>query len=449
MRGMTRTISDREQFDQLLRECTNYERLPAFHAGRVRVDLERMRLLAGRLGHPQRVAPTAHVTGTKGKGSTATLLARILSRAAGPTGLHVSPHLHRMEERVSVDGVPIGEAALFSVTNEILAAVGDDPDPGFPTFFEFITLAAFLHFRNRRVAFAVHEAGMGGRLDATNIVAPAVTVITNVGLEHTAVLGESVEAIAAEKAGIVKPGAPLLTAIPADSAALRVVRAVAAEAGVACLRLGEEIELSRTGGSDWQVSTPARTYSCPGDRLPGRFQGENLALAVAAAEQLVPDLDPEAVEEALRDAVLPGRFERVGSAPELILDGAHTKESIALVLDEAARRARGGPLVLLLALAADKDVTGAARLVARAGPVITTGYDSPRACDPHELSEQVRLAGGRAEPIEDPARALQRARQLADKEGTVLVIGSIYLAGLVRALVLGSPTEEGSSPWST
>jgi len=449
---MPEVIENRRQFDELLQSCTNYENLPAFHAGRVRTDLERMRVYAERLGHPERAAPVLHVTGTKGKGSTSMQAARLLSRLLGPTGLHTSPHLVRMEERVQIDGQPIGEAALFAATNQILAARAAPPDPGFPTFFEFITLVAMLEFRRAGVRAAVHEVGLGGRLDATNIVMPAVTICTNLSLEHTAVLGATIDEIAREKAGIVKPGVPLVTGVRPGAPGFAILDQAAQAARAPLLALDRELSVervrrARAGGLEIDLRILDRRYLGLRTRFIGAHQAENLALALAGVELLVPEPDASQVAAGLADLNLPGRLERVGEHPIILLDGAHTRESVALALHEA-QALEPDRIVALFAMAVDKDRDGAARVLARADHVIATRYDSPRASDPTDLAHRVRRCGGQAEVGEDPESALRRACRLADREGLVLVVGSLYLAGLVRSLMQATNAAGGPSPWN-
>ena len=445
-------VRNRAELLALLGRLTNYERQPDFHAGRVRIDLSRMERFCAALGRPERAAPVVHVTGTKGKGSTATLVARVLAEHGRRVGLHTSPHLEWLGERVRVDGAPAADDDLVDATNEILAVTPDDTPDAFPTFFEWVTLAAFLVFRRRGVDVAVHEVGLGGRLDATNVVRPAVTVLTNVDLEHTRILGDTVAEIAAEKAGIVKPGAPVVTGVPAGSPADGPLVAAAAAARAPILRLGEEIEVARTAASaSWttvDVTLEGRRLSGLVTRLHGAPQETNVALALAAADALLraagEALDEGAARRALAALVLPARLERVREAPPVFLDGAHTAASLTAALD-AVRRLAEGRVVVVWAMAEDKDLDGGARAVAAADAVVATRYDHPRAAAPDDLAARVRAAGGAAEVGEDPEFALDRALLLAERGGLVLVTGSLYLAGAVRRLV--GPI--GGDRWST
>lgn len=457
------SIRTRAEFDRLLATATNYEKSVDFHRGRVRADLERMRAYCERLGRPERAAPVIHVTGTKGKGSTASIAARILSAAASPVGLHTSPHLHRMEERIAVDFAPIDDAGLIEAMNDVLVARAAGPDPGFPTFFEFITLAAFLRFRRAGVRFAVHEVGLGGRLDATNVVQPAVTAITNVALEHTAVLGSTLEAIAAEKAGIVKPGAPVVTAIPAASPAFAVVERAAARAGVELLALGRDFSIERcdvgpAGALEVDLRTRRGTLTQLRPALAGEHQAENLAVAVQLAECLAEQgrvrLDPEAVRESVRGFGYAARFELLRTRPPVVIDGAHTAESVAAAVASVGRAWPGRRLIALFAMAEDKDIQRAAAALAPAHAVVATAYDHPRACAPDALAAHLRAAGIAVESAPTVEIGLARALDLAERDALVLVVGSLYLAGEVRARLLPSsdrtwrfPAEDAT--WNT
>lgn len=441
-----RTVADRCEFDRLLASATNYERMPEFHAGRVRVDLERMRRYVERLQHPERSCPVVHITGTKGKGSTSALVARILSFAGFRTGLHTSPHLERLEERVQVDLEPISEAALLAATNRVLDAAHVAPVLEFPTFFELMTLVAFLEFERVGCRFAVHEVGLGGRLDATNVVLPAVTAITNVALEHTAILGSTIAEIAQEKSGIVKPGAPLVTA--AEGEALAVANAAARIAGVAVRRVGHDLAIDdlrvRRDGIEVGIRTWRRRYPRLELALRGRHQATNLALALGILEVLAENdhltIEVDAVREALRGFAVPCRMETISTQPSIVVDGAHTPESIAAAIDTLREEAPDRKIVALCGMARDKDVTRAAEVLARVAAVVATTYGNDRERDPEEIARSIQESGGQAVVEKDPGSGLARACHLAEREGVecvVLVVGSLYLASRVRALVLG------------
>lgn len=440
---MVRRVDDRAQLDALLRTCTNYEKMPAFHAGRVRTDLTRMEAFVERLEHPERSAPVAHVTGTKGKGSTAAFIARLLRARGACVGLHTSPHLDRMEERIVVDESTIDDEGLLAATNAILRAADRDPPLEFPTFFEWATLTAFLEFQRRSVRYAVHEVGLGGRLDATNVVTPAVSILTNVDLEHTAILGSTRAAIAREKAGIVKPGAPVVTALSPSDPVFDVVADAARRANVPVFALGRDVSIERVehtaSGIRVDVRTWRGTYPGLSPSVHGEFQSENLAVAVAAIDVLRDagrfDATDDDIEEAVRGLRLRGRLEELGQRPVVVADGAHTPQSVALAFAAVRRRWPGRKTVVLFGMAADKDWASAATNLAAADLVVSTRYDHVRAVPADELSAAVVAAGGRASADSDVRAGLDRARAEAGRDGVVFVVGSLYLVAEVRRLV--------------
>lgn len=460
-RPLVSQVHDRTAFDALIASATNYERMPEFHAGRVRVDLERMKEYVRRLGHPERTPTVVHVTGTKGKGSTAAMIARVLAVTEGRTGLHTSPHLHRMEERVMVDFAAIDEASLLAATNRVLAACFADPAIEFPTYFEFMTLTAFLEFAARRCVFAVHEVGMGGALDATNVVQPAATVITNVALEHVAVLGDTVAKIATEKSGIVKPGIPVVTGAEGD-ALEPIVRA--ADAASAPLRLlGRDVSVSASErtetGQRTTIATWSGVYRDVAIDLRGRHQADNLAIALGVVDVLrdrgVVTASRKAVADSLSGFRVPCRMESVADEPWTIVDGAHTPESIAaaVLAFERAVAARGlRRRVALVGIARDKDLARAAIPLARFDRVVATNYGHDRQSDPETIARAIADAGGRSVIANDPQEGLDLARRTAEKNGAVLVVGSMYLAAAVRGACLGvtaplyPPVERTSRP---
>ncbi len=436
---------DRHEFDELLRNTTNYEKMPAFHQGRVRADLQRMTAYTRRLGHPERAAPVLHLTGTKGKGSTATFLERILRGQGETTGLHTSPHLHRMEERVLIDGEPIGEAALLAATCEVVRAEEQLVGVGFPTYFELMTLIAFLEFRRRAVGVAIHEVGLGGRLDATNVVAPEVCGVTNVALEHTGVLGGTIEEIAHEKAGIVKAGATLVLGLRTGDAGAPPFEAAARDAGAGVRRRDVDFRVVAYQAGAGEASVSIETWRSRFDGLVtpvlGRHQADNLALAIAMADAFLEPrgerIDPDRLRAAVAAVRIPGRLEPIAGDPTVVIDGAHTKDSVAAAVAAVREAWQDRRIVALFGLASDKDRDGCARALAGVDAVVTTSYENPRASDPIELAAAIAAFGGRAEPEPDPRIALDRARDLAENQGLVLVVGSLYLAGIVRARLLG------------
>ena len=411
----------------------------------IKLGLANTRALLAALGEPQWRFRAVHIAGTNGKGSTAAFLEAILRAAGHRTGLYTSPHLLDFTERIRVDGARIAEADVVRLVARLDAVIAEGLRAGtltaHPTFFEVVTALAFAHFAERGVEVAVVETGMGGRLDATNVVTPLVTVISNVTLEHQEHLGATVEAIAGEKAGIVKPGVPLVTAAD-DPAVLEVFRAACAAAGSAltCLEPGYWAEAR---GGDWsghafRAFTPRRTLDLR-TRLLGRHQQRNALLAVAAAEALEAQgivIGDAAIRGGVAAALWPGRLHVAGREPLLLLDGAHNPGA-AEVLATFLAEARGGweRLILVFGVLRDKDWRGIlGRLAPHAATLILTRPDSERAADPKAL-EAVERFCPRVRVTGELGEALAAAGAEAGPRDAILVAGSLFtVASAMRAL---------------
>jgi dihydrofolate synthase/folylpolyglutamate synthase len=395
----------------------------------VRFGVDRMRALVEVLGHPERAVPVIHVAGTNGKGSVSAMLETILRTAGWRTGLYTSPHLVRLGERVQVDRKLLSEEEIVAYTAELgpaaqqaAARAGEEP----ATFFEFMTAMAFLQFQRRQADIAVVEVGLGGRLDATNVVEPELAVITSIGLDHCEMLGDTVEKIAAEKAGIIKPGRPVVIGrLPA--AAEAVVRAIAGECGSGVISVRQEFgeEISRY----------------PETNLEGNYQRWNAATATLVARALPArwKLTEETIARGLQGVDWPGRWQRttLGSR-RLILDASHNPEGATVL--EANLRAlvqaeRAAPAVIV-------GVLGAARarplmeVIARyAGAIYLVVPNQARACSHKELAALVPATfAGRVVPSTIPQLFPTSASCTAGRAGdTVLVTGSIYLVGEVMS----------------
>jgi dihydrofolate synthase/folylpolyglutamate synthase len=363
-------------------------------------------------------------------------------------GTYSSPHLVDLRERIRLDGRLVSRELLARTLTHCrpaYEAIRAAPGERRLTYFEALTHLAFQIFADRRVDLAVIEVGMGGRLDATNIVAPLVSVITSVSLDHTAQLGGTLTEIAGEKAGICKPGVPAVIGGQPEEV-LAAIRAAAARAGAGpLLELGEgfrfEAGARRSGAyRTMRLTTPRREYRDLKVRLLGAHQLENAATAVAAMELAAERggfrLEEETVRRGLEGAHWPGRMEVAGRRPVLtVLDGAHNVSSMTRLAEAVAEEfPRRRPLALVFAAAADKDVRGMLRIIApRASLLVATLSGSPRAMAAGMIAELARETGARAVVVEEDAgRALSRAREAAGEEGVVLVTGSLYLVGRVK-----------------
>jgi len=393
------------------------------------------RLLAA-LGSPQRRFPSLLIAGSNGKGSTAALLAAMAGAAGYRTGLYTSPHLETVEERLRLKGRAISSERLTGLLTRVLAAAAAEP----PTYFEALTAAAFLWFAEEEVELAVLEVGMGGRLDATNLADPILSVVTPISFDHVEHLGDTLAKIAREKAGILRRGRPALTWIEDEEPAAAVAEA-AREVGAELLPAPEHVTIESVTPNGWEcqrvsLRTPARTYELD-LALPGAHQAKNLALAVAAAEVLAgigyPRLDAAAVTRGAAACHWPGRLEAVDlpGGRRVLLDAAHNPGGAATLAAFLAERA-AEPVDLLFGVLADKDAAGILEpLAPHVARAVLTTPPSPRAKPPADLA--ALLPGHEVHVEPDLGKALDRALGLG---GTTLVAcGSIFLLGDVRKLL--------------
>ena len=426
--------------EAFLDSFVNYEVLPGFGFAESGYDLSHVRELLRRLGDPHLGPHTVHVAGSKGKGSVSAMVASALGACGLTTGLYTSPHLVHLGERIRVNGAQATagdlEAAIHIVQPHIEAMYAEGRWRRF-TYFEVLTVLAFLHFRARGVQAQVIEVGLGGRLDATNVVAPDVCVITPISLEHTAVLGDSVAKIAVEKSGIIKPGAAVVCA-PQPVEALRVIESVCARYGVSLMRIGTDITWEICDHSlEGQVIRSAGVYTERVFRIPlvGMFQAENAVTAIAALEALRSrghDFQEQCIQSGLARTHWPGRFQVLARNPLLVLDGAHNPASMRRLAESLALFVKKGDLVFVLGFSSDKDVTGSVTALSHlGGRVILTRSAQSRALALNEMAMRISALGLEVQCVPDPMEALQSARTLVCDDGTVCVAGSLYLVGEV------------------
>lgn len=407
----------------------------------IHLGMERIQGLTALLDHPERKIWTVHVTGTNGKGSVTTFLANMLQQAGLKVGSYTSPHFVRYNERICLNGEEISNEDFAAVTEKTKAALDRFLAQGGeqPTQFEFITAMAFLYFAEKQVDCAVIEVGMGGLWDSTNIITPEVSVITNVTLEHTERLGKTIEAIAAQKAGIIKPGVPVVT--EAEGKALEVIRG-AAEANHAPLYVyGDDFSTEELTSS---MDTQTFLYRL-GEKelevaihLPGEHQILNGAAALTAAEILRDKhgvLDEAAMLRGMEAARWPGRLERIHRNPDIILDGAHNPSGVTVLrkaLDEYYPKARR---IYVFGMMADKDVSQVSDILFRPEDTIYTvlAHEGDRSEKPEKLAQRLHK---NAVPMEDLTAAYQRAVSEAGPEDVVIVCGSLYLIGTFKELGL-------------
>lgn len=410
--------------------------------------LGRVKRLLGGLGDPQLAYPTIHVTGTNGKGSVSRMLACILQEAGYRTGLYTSPHLEKFNERISVDGSDISDRDLEEAVLKVKPVVDTMARKGKNqqcTYFEATTAVAFWHFRKAKVDVAVIEVGLGGRLDATNIVYPLVSVITNVSLEHTDVLGRTIEKVAYEKAGIIKGGRPVITGAW-DRRAVDLIRAAAKRKKAPFYMMQREVRRRSNavtpGGQTFSLYTDRESYMRLFSPMLGDFQQENAAVAVLSCEILGESglaILPEHIRKGIARATLAGRMELCGEGPTILLDCAHNPEAAARASRNVAwlRGAAGFDKVhLLFGILADKDLGKVlAPMLDVADTLTFTQPTTERALTVEKAQKKVTaLAGARGlSIISRPENALHATMKLAGKNDLVWVTGSMYLVGQARA----------------
>ncbi len=410
--------------------------------------LGRVRRLLGALGDPHRAYPSVHVAGTNGKGSVARMLSCILQEAGYRTGLYVSPHLERLNERISINGVDISDRDLEEAVQKVRPLVDAMAKKRQQcTYFEATTAVAFEHFRRARVDVAVIEAGLGGRLDATNVVDPLVSVITNIALEHTDVLGKTLEKVAYEKAGIIKPGRPVITGAW-DRRAVDVIWGTARKRKAPFYMMQREVRRRSNAatmeGQTFSLYTDRESYMRLFSPMLGDFQQENAAVAVLSAEILGESglgIAPEHIRKGIAKAVVPGRMELAGEKPRLLLDSAHNPAAAEQAAATVAwLRGEGGfeRVHLLFGILGDKDLRNVLAPMLEVADTLTfTQPTTDRALTVEKAQEKVTALAGKngLSFVSRPDNALRATLRLAGKKDLVWVTGSMYLVGEVRAIL--------------
>jgi len=426
-------------------ECRDY--LGHLEHFGIKLGLENIATLCAALGNPQNRFLSIHVAGTNGKGSVSAMLAGIMKEHGFRTGLYTSPHLARVEERIRVDGAAIPprlfRERLARLRATIDGLMAEEELAYHPTYFEVLTALAFLEFAETKVDVAVLEVGMGGRFDATNIVRPLVSVITTIAKDHEKHLGSSLEKIAFEKAGIIKPGVPVVCGVR-GGVALRKIRRIAREREAPLIEVfgsGRTLEarLARRGYRFVYAGARGRYAFSPA--LAGRHQGQNAAVAIATAEVLSrtwKPLDKGKIVKAVRETRWEGRLETVARRPLVLLDGAHNVEGVE-ALAVHVRETVGRPVVLVFAAMQDKDIRSMTRLLfPLCETVILTRVPHERSATPEELAAAAPSFKGRILLEPDTRKAVRLA--LAESRGRtpVVIAGSLFLIGEVKRLKLFS-----------
>jgi dihydrofolate synthase/folylpolyglutamate synthase len=404
-------------------------------------DLRRMDELLARVGNPHLAAKTVHIAGTKGKGSTAAMVASVLAESGYKTGLYTSPHLIDISERMRVNGIPVSRNELLDLVARIrpeVEAVNAAARYGCLTTFEVLTALGFMFFADSKADFQVVEVGLGGRLDATNVVKPEVCAITTLGLDHTDVLGDTLAKIASEKAGIIKPGVPVVSAQQEQEAA-EVIAEFCSRNGAPLTKVGRDIKYcslaSREGLQSMEIRGRLGSYRI---ELPllGGFQRENAAVAVGILEVLMEkgyNITPRSIADGLKQVRWPGRFQVIRTRPDVVIDGAHNPQSahqLSIALRDYLKDRQQGCKVLVIGMSSDKDIGKvAAELAPLFSLVIATRSRHPRALDAERLAACLSGYDCEVRKAASVAEAMNTAAALAQEDGFVCATGSLFIVG--------------------
>ena len=423
-------------------------------------SLERIRNLLSKLDNPQDQYQTVHVAGTKGKGSVCSMIYQVLCACGYRTGIYTSPHLIRFNERIQVDGKMISDRDLIRLTEEVTSVI----DPLYPpSSFDLMTAIAFKYFQEKKVDFAVIETGLGGRLDSTNVITPLISVITSISLDHVNFLGNTIEAIAAEKAGIIKPGVPIIAAAE-HPAAMAVLRKTASERNAEWIDVESQYGSIPADDSDrgqtlmiWQRSEQLKLsrYLTAGEetdwkpwllRIPmaGLHQSKNAATALAALIRLKPLADKiteENIEKGFSETFLPCRFEIVSEQPLIVLDGAHNQDSMRNLAATINRYYGTRQITCVIGCSEDKDLAAMLKEIAPlVQEFVATRSTHPRSMDPNKILEQVLACGRRGQVCEKLEDALE-VIQNRPADCVYIVTGSLFVTAGFRELMMKSHPE--------
>lgn len=428
---------DYQQAEDYILSFTDYEKMPGIAYTSANYDLRRMEKLLQPLGNPHLGTRTVHIAGTKGKGSTAAMISQTLIAAGYRTGLFTSPHLHTIRERIRINGSMISEADFATLVTElkpVVESINKQAAFGKLTTFEILTAVVFNYFKKNLVDFQVLEVGLGGRLDATNVVKPDVCVITSISLDHTDILGNSVAKIAAEKAGIVKSGCIVVNAPQADEAA-QVIEQVCHQQRAKLIQVGGDITWRKTGGDlNGQTLTVFAKSGHYDLTIPllGDYQLENAAAALAVIEALVSlgaGISSQNIAQGFSHVSWPGRLQILSREPTIVVDGAHNVYSMNKLVGAVKEYFDYKRCFVIFGTSCDKDIYGMAQELKPLGNhIITTSSSHPRAASISLVAEKFNTLGIKAIAVGNVMEALSKALTLADKDDLILITGSLFVA---------------------
>jgi len=426
-------------------DCTDYERQQKMRYNVTTFNLDRMEGLLKSVGNPHKKIKTIHIAGTKGKGSTATMLARMIEANAYKVGLYTSPHVTTLHERIAVNSKMITEREMLGLVNRIHAPIEKlNKKDKAPTFFEIITAMAFMHFVDKKVDLAIIETGLGGRLDSTNVIAPAVVGITSISLDHQNLLGDTIDSIAKEKAGVIKAGIPVVT-VDQDPKAMRVLKREASAVNAPFSVTGRDIdfsyrfESSREHGPHTRicVTTPTSRFEHLRVPLPGEHQAINCGLALAMLDKLKDEgyeIDDEKAVAGLKTVSMVGRMELICQDPRIIIDAAHNAASIKALIQAIGQHIPYDSMIVIFGCNTDKDVHGMlTQLQYGADKVVFTRSNSPKAVYPQDLADMyTEICGKMCQTAITVTEAVRTARSAISREDLICIAGSFYLVGQAK-----------------
>jgi dihydrofolate synthase/folylpolyglutamate synthase len=414
-------------------DCINW--LYSFEKFGIKLGLERITYICTKLEDPQNNYKIIHVGGTNGKGSVSKFLESILVKSGHNVGVYTSPHLQRFSERFVVNNEEISESELVLLIEKVKPIVDDMVvNNNTPTFFEIVTAMAFQYFKDKKVEFAIIEVGLGGRFDATNIVNPMITIITNVSLDHQDRLGNKIEDIAFEKAGIIKSEIPVITA--ATGTALDIIKKISEEKN-SDITIVERDSWRKTSGSEtWQeflISCPIKDYKVT-TFMFGKYQGENIAITLSTVETLQINgvyITDKSIYEGLEKIKNPGRMEIVNFEPMILLDGAHNVTGMTILKESIEEGLNFNGFILILGILKDKNIKEILDVITPiAGVIITTKSHNLRACDPAILKDMIQEK--EVVIIDDISEAVDYAKSIASIQDIICITGSLFTVGEAR-----------------
>jgi dihydrofolate synthase/folylpolyglutamate synthase len=425
-----------KQAECYLNNFINYENIPGITYASEEYSLKHIKELLHRIGNPHLHSKTVHIAGSKGKGSTAAMIAQVLIDSGYKTGLYTSPHLHDIRERIQINGKSISKiefSTLLAALKPHFDAMHADTDQRQFTFFEALTVLAFTYFSKMDADFQVMEVGLGGRLDATNVVKPEVCVITHIGLEHTQILGDTLEKIAYEKAGIIKPGS-LVVSSPQKAEVLKVISKVCQQRQASLIEVDQVANWYKVSHDLYHqvivVKSKSADYLL---RLPllGDYQLDNSATAIIALEALASKgfaISTNHIKSGFTKVRWPGRFQVLKQKPTLLVDGAHNVESIKRLIDSLRIYLSYRRIYLIIGISSDKNIAGIVKeLVSLSPQVIATHSTHPRAASPSMIADEFSKYNITSKVCSSIAIALQETLTVAEEEDLICVTGSLFV----------------------